>query len=125
MITLRKIINFSWIVSFIKIVTYSILIILGVTYFCFAAIKDENKRVQSYLKILNYDVGAVDGVIGAKTIKALKSALEEDIDVKEVKVNVSLVNSKLTQLYLKKCLSVQKPFLTCRKKWILVTPGTF
>ena len=108
MITLRKIINFSWIVSFIKIVTYSILIILGVTYFCFAAIKDENKRVQSYLKILNYDVGAVDGVIGAKTIKALKSALEEDIDVKEVKVNVSLVNSKLTQLYLKKMFERSK-----------------
>ena len=108
MITLRKIINFSWIVSFIKIVTYSILIILGVTYFCFAAIKDKNKRVQSYLKILNYDVGAVDGVIGAKTIKALKSALEEDIDVKDVKADVNFVNSRLTHLYFKKMFEKSK-----------------
>ena len=116
MIALRKIINFSCAVSFIKIITHSAFIILGLTYFCFAAIKDENKRVQSYLKLLSYNVGSVDGVIGAKTIKALKSALEEDIEIKDVKADVNLVNSRLTHLYLKKMFEKSKTFPHLQEK---------
>ena len=50
----------------------------------------------------------MDGVIGAKTIKALKSALEEDIEIKDIKADVNLVNARLTHLYLKKMFEKSK-----------------
>lgn len=116
MIALRKITNFSYVVSFINIIIFAAFFILGFTYFSLASVKDQYKRVQTYLKILNYDVGSVDGVIGSKTIKVLQSALKENITPKDVKANVTHFNSRLIQLYLRKMFEKSKFIPHLQKK---------